>query len=51
MDQSKKAPPKQPTHRGTAYADMPGATKAMWIAKVLICACTFGFAFPTVMED
>jgi hypothetical protein len=41
----------QPTHRGTAFGDMKQAQKMVWISKVVVCVCTFGFAFPTVMED
>ena len=41
----------QPTHRGRAFADMKPGEKAVWIAKVVICALSFGFIFPGVMED
>ena len=41
----------QPTHRGTAFADMKQGQKIVWISKVVLSVCTFGFAFPVVMED
>ncbi|HEX2566897.1 MAG TPA: hypothetical protein VHL85_08550 [Burkholderiales bacterium] len=41
----------QPTHRGTAFGDMTQAQKIVWVSKVVVCVCTFGFAFPAVMED
>jgi len=41
----------QPTHRGTAFADMKQMQKIVWISKVVVSVCTFGFAFPGVMED
>jgi len=41
----------QPTHRGRAFGDMKPRQKAFWILKVTLCALTFGFAFPGVMED
>jgi len=50
-DKSVPKPKAQPTHRGTAFADMKQGQKIVWISKVVVCVCTFGFAFPTVMED
>ena len=41
----------QPTHRGHAFSEMKPSEKVIWIIKVVICVLTFGFAFPTVMED
>lgn len=51
MDDKQSAAKPQPTHRGTAFADMAQAQKIVWISKVVVCVCTFGFAFPAVMED
>jgi hypothetical protein len=36
---------------GKPYATMTPAQKATFIAKVIICVCTFGFAFPNVQTD
>lgn len=52
MSDNKAPTPKaQPTHRGTAFADMKQMQKIIWISKVVASVCTFGFAFPGVMED
>jgi hypothetical protein len=51
MDDKHPKTKPQPTHRGRAFADMKQAEKVVWVSKVVICVCTFGFAFPTVMED
>ena len=50
---------KQPTpfqiaparHGGMKYADMTRTQRIIFITKVVICVCTFGFAFPTVQTD
>ena len=39
------------THRGMKYTDMTGTQKGIFIAKVVVCVCTFGFAFPNVQND
>ena len=39
------------THTGQKFADMTRSQKWIWVAKVVICVCTFGFAFPTVQSD
>jgi hypothetical protein len=49
MTDPKPAP--QPTHRGTAFSDMKRQQKVFWIIKVTLCAISFGFAFPGVMEE
>ena len=49
MTEPKQAP--QPTHRGRAFSDMPTRQKVFWIIKVTLCALSFGFAFPGVMEE
>ena len=51
MDDKQPAGKPQPKHRGTAFADMNQTQKVVWISKVVVCVCTFGFAFPAVMED
>ena len=37
--------------RGMKYVDMTGAQKWIFISKVVVCVCTFGFAFPNVQND
>jgi len=37
--------------RGMKYADMTGTQKAIFVSKVVVCVCTFGFAFPNVQND
>jgi len=49
MTDPKPAP--QPTHRGTAFSDIKRQQKVFWIIKVTLCAISFGFAFPGVMEE
>ena len=49
MTDPKPAP--QPTHRGRAFRDMKPRQKFLWIIKVTLCALSFGFAFPGVMEE
>ena len=49
-----KSTPFQKVHeqdRGTKYADMTGRQKAIFVSKVVICVCTFGFVFPNVQND
>jgi hypothetical protein len=36
---------------GKKFADMTFAQKWIWIMKVIVCVCTFGFAFPNVQSD
>jgi hypothetical protein len=51
MDSKQPAAKTPSTQHGTAFADMKQAQKIVWISKVVICVCTFGFAFPAVMDD
>jgi hypothetical protein len=37
--------------RGKLFADMTRAQKAVFVAKVVVCVATFGFAFPNVQND
>ena len=37
--------------RGMKYVDMTRAQKCTFVAKVVVCVCTFGFAFPNVQND
>jgi hypothetical protein len=37
--------------RGKKFADMTRAQKAVFVAKVVVCVATFGFAFPNVQND
>ncbi len=37
--------------RGIKYADMTGAQKRIFVVKLIVCICTFGFAFPNVQND
>jgi len=37
--------------RGMKYADMTSTQKCVFVAKVVVCVCTFGFAFPNVQND
>jgi hypothetical protein len=46
--QFQKAPARQ---GGMKYEDMARTQKIIFITKVVICVCTFGFAFPTVQSD
>ena len=39
------------TTTGMKYADMTRTQKWIFITKVIICVCTFGFAFPNVQND
>ena len=41
----------RPIKFGTPYADMTLARKLRFIAKLVLCVATFGFAFPNVMFD
>ena len=36
---------------GKKFADMTRMEKTIWIAKVVACVATFGFAFPNVQSD
>jgi len=37
--------------RGIKFDDMTSRQKYIFVAKVVICVCTFGFAFPNVQND
>ena len=37
--------------RGTKFGDMTRTQKMIFISKVVVCVCTFGFAFPNVQND
>jgi len=37
--------------RGKKFADMTRAQKVVFVAKVVVCVATFGFAFPNVQND
>ena len=37
--------------RGKRFIDMTRAEKVVWVAKVVVCVATFGFAFPNVQND
>lgn len=41
----------QPKRFGTPYNEMSKQQKIRWVAKLVICILTFGFAFPNVMGD
>ena len=36
---------------GTPFNKMTRQRKVLWIFKVIVCAITFGMAFPNVMSD
>jgi hypothetical protein len=36
---------------GTKFADMTRRQKSIFVAKVVVCVCTFGFVFPNVQND
>jgi hypothetical protein len=36
---------------GLKFDQMSGAQKAVFVAKLLACIATFGFAFPNVQHD
>jgi hypothetical protein len=36
---------------GLKFAQMNGTQKAMFMAKLVACIATFGFAFPNVQHD
>lgn len=36
---------------GIRFADMTGTQKCVFVAKLLACIATFGFAFPNVQND
>ena len=40
---------KYPT--GQKFADMTRRQKTVFVAKLVTCICTFGFAFPNVQND
>ena len=37
--------------RGKKFADMTRRQKIVFVAKVVACVATFGFAFPNVQND
>lgn len=37
--------------RGTKYADMTRTQKWIFVSKVIVCVCTFGFAFSNVQNN
>lgn len=37
--------------RGVQFADMTRNQKYIFVAKVVVCVCTLGFAFPNVQND
>lgn len=36
---------------GKKFADMTPTQKVVFVAKVVVCVATFGFAFPNVQND
>ena len=36
---------------GKKFADMTRMQKTVFVAKVVVCVITFGFAFPNVQND
>jgi hypothetical protein len=36
---------------GMKYADMTRRQKVIFVSKVVVCVCTFGFVFPNVQND
>lgn len=36
---------------GRKFADMSASQKSVWVAKLIVCIATFGFAFPNVQRD
>lgn len=36
---------------GTKYADMTSRQKTVFVVKLIVCICTFGFAFPNIQND
>jgi hypothetical protein len=36
---------------GKKFADMTRTQKVVFVAKVVVCVVTFGFAFPNVQND
>jgi len=37
--------------RGMKFADMTRTQKCVFVAKVVVCVATFGFALPNVQND
>ena len=37
--------------QGTPYKDMSKEQKIRFVAKLIVCILTFGFAFPNVMGE
>ena len=37
--------------QGTPYKEMRTEQKVKFILKLIVCICTFGMAFPNVMEE
>ena len=44
-------PEAQTMDRGTPYKEMTPQKKIMFVLKVVICAFSFGFIFPDVMNS
>ncbi len=40
----------RPTSHGTAFKNMTSSGKFVWLLKLTICICAFGFLFPDVMN-
>jgi len=36
---------------GTPFADLTIPGKWMFVAKLIVCVCTFGYAFPNVQSS
>ena len=54
MSKERKSTPFQKVieeDHGTKFADMTRRQKYIFVAKVVVCVCTFGFAFPNVQND
>ena len=37
--------------RGKKFPDMTAVQKVVFVAKLVVCVATFGFAFPNVQND
>jgi hypothetical protein len=51
MDPDTPHPPPLERLGGTRFADMTHAQKWIWTGKLIVCICTFGYAFPNVQND